>query len=236
MPRQLRIDFPGAMHRRCWITNAPIYGLTPNSATNTRGAGGAVSDIFPKPLEAKTMVDDKPPTRISVVSNTGIAYNLLGQPVTNAPGEAGAETGFVIRVFPTNVPFSYLYFRELPGVATNVTGCFANTNCYTNSPNPNVPTNMANIGHTTAGHWVNTHNDNIYNDSIWSPPIYPPYSAGSFEWAISNIWTLNTNTGTQSNFVMTYETFSVDSNGTVTITKFGNHGVSRQTNGVTTNW
>jgi len=31
MPRQLRIDFPGAMHRRWWITNAPIYGLTPNS-------------------------------------------------------------------------------------------------------------------------------------------------------------------------------------------------------------
>jgi hypothetical protein len=31
MPRQLRIDFPGAMHRRCWITNAPIYGLTPNA-------------------------------------------------------------------------------------------------------------------------------------------------------------------------------------------------------------
>jgi hypothetical protein len=30
MPRQLRIDFPGAMHRRCWITNEPIYGLTPN--------------------------------------------------------------------------------------------------------------------------------------------------------------------------------------------------------------
>ena len=152
------------------------------------------------------------------------------------PVRAGAQTGFVLAIVPTNVSFSFLSFRELKGLATNITGCFTNTAIYTNTTSSNVPPGISTIGHRTADYWYATYDDDQYHDSVWSLPIPAPYSPGSFQWVITNQWKVGLSEQETNFFLVTTQTCTVDVNGTVTITKFGNHGVSRQTNGVVTNW
>jgi hypothetical protein len=74
------------------------------------------------------------------------------------------------------------------------------------------------------------------NDSVWNPTIAQPYRPGGFQWLITNCWQRIGQYPEESNFVVMPEIFTIDSNSTVTITKFGNHGVSRTINGSITNW
>jgi hypothetical protein len=186
-------------------------------------------------LDLTRQLSTYPPTNVLVVSNTGIAFDHNGEPVIYATNQAGAETGFILSILPANAgSFSFLDFREVRGLATNIAGCFTNANVYTNTTDTNPIPGLINIGHTTADNWWFTEDDNLFGDSVWSPSIPPPYSPGSFQWIIPNQFKVRPS-GDPSNFLVTTETFEVDTNGTVTITKFGQH-VRRETNGSSTNW
>ena len=218
----------------------------PNSlftATNTFGAGGGSIRIF-SPREIFNAVRVCPPTNSFVVTNTQRALDLQGNRIIYQPGQAGAATEFQLLVFPTNVSQAYVKLGELKVIATNIFGCFTNTAIYTNTTDTDITNGLVNIGHTTAGYWFNTWNDDLYYDRVWSPRILPPYSAGSFQWVIPTRWKPGEN-GPQTNLFVTTQTISVDSNGTVTITKCANQnltnfstnvGVMRTTNGTTSYW
>ena len=222
-------------------TNWPVNVFTaPGSAgtvtiTTIPGGygGGANSTTFPGVATIKKALKAAQPTNVVVVTNNGAPYGGNFTPLV--PGMAGAQRGFLLRVMPENpqVSWSFLYFRELPGPATNVSNYFANTNIYTMASN--APPGLTSLYHGTAGNWYSTHDDSVYNDSVWSPAIYPPYSAGSFQWVITNQWTMNHIDSTNNLFFITTQTCTVDTNGTVTITKFGDHGVRRTADGTTTN-
>jgi hypothetical protein len=223
-------------------TNWPVNVFTaPGSAgtvtitTIPGGYGGGKNSDSTGWATMLKAADVVAPTNYVVVTNTGLAFDLNNQRVSFSSNVAGAATGFQISVLPTNLSFSWVNFREVPGPATSNTGYFASTNYTTDTNN----TNAINLNHTTAGHWygVNSPN-NVYYDSVWSPPISPPYSNGSFQWVITNQWILSSG-GRTNPFFTTTQTCTVDSNGTVTITKFGgngSNGVSRMTNGYTTFW
>jgi hypothetical protein len=78
--------------------------------------------------------------------------------------------------------------------------------------------------------------DNKLRDSVWNPTISQPYSPGGYQWLITNRWQRIGGDEQISNFVVITQTFTNDVNSTFTITKFGNHGVSRKLNGSITNW
>jgi hypothetical protein len=207
------------------------------TATNASGAGGQATATFSRTgdtVRITRILTNTPPTDILFLTNTGTPFQKSGPPPPPPTNTAGAQTGFYVRVYPTNVPFSFLNFKELPGPPTNVTGCFTNTNIYTTDPTNNP--NLIDLNHKPTTNWVVVLDNNIYNDSVWSPTIPAPYSAGSFQWVIPNQWKMAGKIEPTSNFVFTTQRFTVDVNGTVTITKFGNHGVRRQTNGMVTNW
>jgi hypothetical protein len=196
---------------------------------------GAVSSTILTGQAIDRAIHVSPPKNIVVVSNTGKPFPPYDNGTFNA-GTAGAQTGFVLAIAPTNASFSFADFREIKGLAINISGCFTNTAIYTNTTSSNVPPGMSAIGHRTADYWYTVHDDNLYDDSVVSPTIPPPYSPGSFQWVITNQWKVGLE-GTQTNFfLVTTQSLSIDVNGTVTITKFGNHGVTRQTNGIVTNW
>jgi hypothetical protein len=177
-----------------------------------------------------------PPSNILFVSNNGVPYHDSQPPAPLPPdiGTAGAQTGFAIRVFPTNVSFAFLQFLELPGPPSNLSGGFTNTNIYATGPTNNP--NQITLYHFPNTNWLTVTDDNLMNDSVWNPTIAQPYRPGGFQWLITNCWQRIGQYPEESNFVVMPEIFTIDSNSTVTITKFGNHGVSRTINGSITNW
>jgi hypothetical protein len=184
------------------------------------------------PTEMRRQVTVFPPANI-VASNTEAPWPGSRAPKNLETNKAGAATGFALLIEPTNVPFSVVEFMEVGSPPTEVTGFFANTNIYTT--NAVAPAGLISIYHD-ASFWYRPFNAHNYGDSVWIRPISPPYSNGSFQWVITNQWKLNVQGAPTNFFLVTTQTFNLDSNGTVTITKFGNHGVTRQTNGFVTNW
>jgi len=152
----------------------------------------------------------------NVTAITGIGTNV-----------AGAGMFVPLWLTSSNVSFYRLEIREVPATNNiNVTGYFADTNIWPRG----FPLHDAAAG---AGGWVPIGMDNtIGTDQAQGSGLPTPWSAGTVTWPIPAQWKVvgstNTNALTWSN-----QAFSIDTNGTVTITKFG-HTVTRNTNNVYT--
>ena len=123
-----------------------------------------------------------------------------------------------ITIGPTNVSFYKVQMLEVGYDATDVTGYF---------------TNHWPASHKTSGadlpHWIGY--DNVVGDNMDNcfyagngvlPSPWPP--GGSFKWPIPAVWRVGF--GLTNPLPWSDQTFSLDPDGTMTITKFG-HSVTR---------
>lgn len=135
-------------------------------------------------------------------------------------GTAGA--GMVLSpvvVGPTNVSLENVQFREISNAAINCTGYYLTNGAPAH-------TNGANV-------WFELLPGNEWSDEVRhiEPDCAPPWlNGGSFEWPIPVQWRIGT-TGTTNTIAGWNQTFELQSNGTVTIRKFG-RSVTRTTNDV----
>ena len=153
---------------------------------------------------------------------------------TNARAQTGYTTnragaGMIIDnyLLPLTVSFYRVQAQEVPATSNlNVTGYFANTNFFPTGP----PIHNAAAG---AGPWIGTGWDNKNGvDTAASGTTLvsrQPWAAGSFTWPVPVVWRIGS--GPTNNLTRTDQTFSITTNGTVSVQKFG-HSVTRGTNGV----
>ena len=156
--------------------------------------------------------------------------NVAAYP-TNVAGASGILT---MTLQPDTVSFAALLVQEIPGLATEVSGYFANTNLYTT----NAPANpkAVDLNQPGAGPWIKVLEGNLLRCPVSSPPINPPYSSGSYQRVCRYQYKVGKDGPIISDWLVATQKISVDALGTVTITKFGQHGVRRQTNGVADQW
>jgi hypothetical protein len=230
-----------------WTTTAGgvTTGVPPNGQTWWTDAAGTTyynAEHFVAPSNAAnatvtaTVAGQSLKTKFKVFEPGGvdtnhtyiIATNHIGNGYPDAPyefasGKAGAEMQVNLFIAPTFVSFYRVQILEVGLAATNVTGYFTNypANDLVHKPNPNFTLLEA---------------DNSWPDKCWEGPEQDPppaWSSGSYTWIIPAKWSLLPSTVTNS---MTgwNQVFTIDSNGTEKITKYGKW-VQRTTSGVITN-
>ena len=137
-------------------------------------------------------------------------------------GTAGAGMTLVpVVVGPTNVSFYQVQFLEVGQAATNCTGYWI--------------TNGAPAHTNGANDWFSLEPGNEWSDRVRlkEPECAPPWlNGGSFEWPIPVQWRIG-ETGTTNSMTGWNQEFELQSNGTVTIRKFG-RSVTRTINDVIT--
>ena len=127
---------------------------------------------------------------------------------------AGASMYLDVTMAPTSVSFYRVIMGELTNAASSVTGYFTNKN---------------NLAHSTAGHFWQLDEANSWIDHCWTPGCPTPWSDGGFGWIIPWRWYVP---GYSTNYMSSWsETFTIDANGTMSISKFGKT-VTRTTNDV----
>lgn len=150
---------------------------------------------------------------------------------TNTPitgyGANVAGAGMMIDLWlpPTNVSFYRVEIVEVGEVSTNAKGYFANTNVW-----PSWKLDHRLCG---AGTWVPVGMDNhVGTDTANSGTCPTPWADGHFSWPIPGGWRVVGDTPT-NNLPWSDQDFTINTNGTVAVQKFG-HGVTRTTNDVYT--
>ena len=139
-------------------------------------------------------------------------------------GAGCSGAGMFVDVFitPTNVSFYNVQFMEMSATSSNATGYFANANLF----------DPANLTHT-AGEWAQPVSyDNSGEDTCYLECANAPWASGSYSWSIPAAWRVAGNSISHP-LPWSDQCFSIDTNGTVTIQKFG-RTVTRNTNNVYT--
>jgi hypothetical protein len=162
-----------------------------------------------------------------VVEPTGIDHAQIvwtnSFPINNAG--AGMTNNFWIA--PTSVSFYRVSVLEIGEDATNIYGFFADTNYFTANPG-------SALRHHPNPDWSGLTPDNMCSD--WAAFGQPGYSfwetGGGFEWNIPMKWQI-AGSGLTNSMAGCNQVFSIDSNGTARVTKYGNW-IQRTTNNVIT--
>jgi len=199
--------------------------------------------------EAKVRVKHKDYEEITVSFNVVEPTTYDVEEVNNffsyQIGEPGAFMKLSVFLPPDDVSFHRVEAIEIPDVSKNATGYFADTNRF-----PNAKTNWWTHGTKEgAGQWYPVKSSRhliIDPDDIkcggtfflpppWHNPNPPPaYSGGSMTWPIQAGWRIKSalnNAPTNSIENWSDQHFTISSNGTVSISKFG-YTVTRGTNEV----
>jgi hypothetical protein len=135
-------------------------------------------------------------------------------------GAAGAGMSNMLWIGPTNVSFYRVNVLEVGEDATNISGFFSQW-----TPQQ--------LHHSTADHWTHLTSDNRFSDHAAFPSGgYTNWSAGGFEWNIPQKWQV-VGSGVTNSMTGCTQVFSIDSNGTARVDKYGNW-VQRTTNNVIT--
>jgi len=146
------------------------------------------------------------------ISSTGVpAYSV---------GTAGASMELGLTMAPTSVSFYQVQEGEVTNAASSVFGYF------TNFP-------AALLAHTSAGFFVQVNQANQWSDgcNTGTYVLPSPFSSGGFQWVIPWRWFVP---GWSTNTMSPYtQTFTIDANGTMSISKLG-QTVTRTTNNVIT--
>ena len=188
------------------------------------GSGGTTTVTASSGTNSKTIT-------FTVLEPTGVAYAVIvatnnfeafgfyGTPNFSA-GEAGAKMLLRVVMAPTNVSFYNVKMHEFPENASNITGY------YTNYAAEDLYHGTALANYFTLGA------DNSWFDRCWSPSSPQPWSSGSFTWNVPWVWELAI-----GNFPFEHsmtngwqQVFTLDTNGTMRITKFDKNWVQRTTN------
>ncbi len=212
----------------------------PTNATWTCSTGSlsavtATNTLFTAPSNAATakvaarIQDGYYRRSFKVVEPTGIHHAITLSTDSFSVGQAAA--GMYLRPYigPTNVSFYRLWCVEIGRDATGAWGYFTNAG---NTP----PSHIGN----GADEWFRINEDNSWEHTLpdrdWDHAqfynFYGPFSAGGFFWPIPAAWRVGE---TGSNSMPGWsQSCDIDTNGTMTITKFGPNTVTRTTNDVYT--
>ncbi len=157
------------------------------------------------------------PQKIGVVEYKDEYTSFLGV-------AGGIRVYFIIEIQPTDVPFFHLDFMEVPQIATDATGYFAQPQY----------ADYLDHGKHGAGEWNAPNDYNQLKDTV-STVLYeqPWLGGGSFTWPIPYVWRLQDEEDSGEVIFANYtQRFELDANGTARIKKFG-YCAERTTNNVT---
>jgi hypothetical protein len=162
----------------------------------------------------------------TVVEPSGVDHVTFRGTDSLSKNVAGAGMYMNVYIAPINVSFYRVSMLEVTNAATSVTGYFTS---HWPSPHDTV---------AGAGKWHPIGQDNLVGDgmdhcSYWGSSLLPPpwSPGGSFTWPIPGEWKIGN--GPTNSLSWSDQTFSLNANGTMTITKFG-HSVTRTTQNVIT--
>jgi hypothetical protein len=135
---------------------------------------------------------------------------------TNCFSSAGQSGGFLMlmkmRLNPLTVSFENLELIEIPRVATNAVGYYAQES----------KTHLLDHGRHGAGNWVEVAISNLCFDTVQMGINDPPWlSGGSFTWPIPNAWRVSECEEMLNQFINTDQTFILEPNGDSRVRKFG---------------
>lgn len=221
----------------------PLDMTFPESPWWTTSAGGIEpdegSDIkFTAPSNAATanvrvyVRDVHLDKTFAVLEPSGVDHAIITSTYTNTYAErlAGAKMDLNVWIAPTSVSFYKVYIFEVGENAANNTGYFA----YDEPPNYWDIPSLSHIGHG-ADRWVGPLPDNnLLTDTAGSQAFLPPWNGGGeFTWPIPAKWKVGDDGATNDLHNWSDQVFSMDANGTFSVTKFGKT-VTRTTNNVVT--
>jgi hypothetical protein len=134
----------------------------------------------------------------------------------------GFEMLFELRVLPRRVSFKNVELIELPRVATDADGYYAQPS----------KTNLLDHGKNGAGTWNGVGDQNTAGDKACMTVNDPPWlGGGSFTWPVPNAWRVVGDNVDGTIFCNTDQRFELDADGTARLKKFRYTG-ERMTNGV----
>ena len=144
-----------------------------------------------------------------------IGYSVI-EIQTNCFSSAGQSGGFLMfmkmRLNPLTVSFENLELIEIPRVATNAVGYYAQES----------KKHLLDHGKHGAGNWVEVAISNLCFDTVQMGINAPPWlSGGSFTWPIPNAWRVSECEEMLNQFINTDQTFILESNGDSRVRKFG---------------
>jgi hypothetical protein len=193
-------------------TCKPTSGSSTTYTAGDSTGSGVVTATLPIGSCTKTFTLIAPTTviRATVAGTDSFAKGTQGAGVRMLPVIIGPDT----------VSFYRLQIMEVGKDASSISGYFT-----THAP-------ISHIGHG-ADNWFGLNESNAWQDhaSLFGYP--QPWAAGGFTWDIPAKWRIGA-TGAEHNMTGWNQVFSISGpNGTTTIRKFG-HGVTRNTNDVST--
>jgi hypothetical protein len=144
----------------------------------------------------------------NVVAPTGVTGTLYSSN-SYPTGTQGVGMTIKITCQPTNVSFYRVAILELPGPATNVSGCFTNTNLF------------ADLSHYPTSAWSPLSQGNQTTDSAYFNSIPAPWSLGEFDWNIPWAWQILGSSATNIFTDVLQQNIINSTNGTSTIKKLG---------------
>ncbi|MEI7534033.1 MAG: hypothetical protein WCK57_06640, partial [Verrucomicrobiae bacterium] len=154
-------------------------------------------------------------------------------------GQVGAGMHLHPYMAPTSVSFYRVQCEEVGEDATNVTGYFTNNPPFTTDwlshRGSTAPVYSDGKHHGKGDDWFQIQENNLWQEG-WDnanagPLTYSPLQNGGFTWDIPGKWKIDS--GPTNNIANGWDQkFTIDSSGTMTITKFG-HTVTRHTNETT---
>ena len=135
---------------------------------------------------------------------------------TNCFSSVGQSGGFLMfmkmRLNPLTVSFENLELIEIPRVATNAVGYYAQES----------KKHLLDHGGHGAGNWVKVAISNLCFDTVQMGINDPPWlSGGSFTWPIPNAWRVSECEEMLNQFINTDQTFILEPNGDSRVRKFG---------------
>ena len=213
---------------------AVIY-KTPNiqaAATATRGTC-KISDVGEVHYTCPHSSDDDDVVITAKDCSHSMAFGILeprGYSVINVTSNISAAAGtsggfemlFSLRLLPRGVSFTKIELVELPRVAMDANGYYAQPS----------KANLLDHGKNGAGNWEKVSERNVVGDKVRMGENDPPWlGGGSFTWPIPNAWRVEGDLGVTNTFCNTDQRFELDANGTSRLKKFGYTG-ELMTNGV----
>jgi hypothetical protein len=151
----------------------------------------------------------------NVIKPSGISGANIESGYHYPVGTAGAGMLLLVTIAPTSVSFYRVNVMELTNEASSVTGYFTN---FPPDRLKHKPDGWASL--TEANQWEDIARDGGYS---------PPFSTGEYQWNISWKWYVP---GWSEHSMPSYpQTFAIDTNGTMSVSKFG-HTVRRTVNDV----
>ena len=159
----------------------------------------------------------------SIIEPQGMVVESVETNAYEFAGYAGIfEMTFYNRLVPTNVSFYAIETIEIPLVATNAIGYYAQPD----------RSDELDHGKRGGGNWGGVGYGNEYIDHVAAGYVAPPWGdGGSFTWPIPVAWRGRHDEGVTNVFYHADQRFELDANGTVRVFKFGYCG-ERTTNNI----